>query len=149
MVRDRRVAACRLQCRLHGLVERPNVIVPAAVGARSAWRRVALLPAAVVAACAAPTVPPQVASDVRVIIAFAPDVVDPADPDFLARLASAARVARIAFVRQMSGDAYVVTVACTVAPVIATGDPCKDAIARVGASSSVRTVEVDGRVRHQ
>ena len=59
-------------------------------------------------------------------------------------LAARADVQRITLIRPMSGDAYVVEVACGDA---GDGDPCGAAIARLAAVESVRFAEADRRER--
>lgn len=81
----------------------------------------------------------------RVIVRFAPDVADPVDPAFLSALAASARVARIELIRPMSGDSYVMLIACDDPAQRSTIEPCNAAIARVGAVASVLMIEPDGR----
>ena len=108
-----------------------------------------ILMASAVGACAAdaPGTAPEPA--VRVIVRFKPIVADPLDPDFLARLANTVRVKRIDAIRPMSGDAYVLQVACTDPQGSRADDPCASALARLGAADAVLSVEVDRRERHQ
>ncbi len=105
----------------------------------------ALASASSLLACAGPAgsdaagTPPR---DVRVIVRFKPGAGDPSDAGFRARLAEGARVGRIELIRPMSGDAWVMRIACDDAP-------CDEALRRVAASPSVDTIERDGRERHQ
>ncbi len=105
-----------------------------------------LIALAGIAGCAvANSATPMTANSARVIVRFAPDVVDPADPAFLARLAASARVGRIDLIRPMSGDSYVMRIACDDSPQRPVAGACEAAIARVRAAASVLMIEPDGR----
>lgn len=107
------------------------------------------LVAIAVAGCASAAPPAAPESTVRVIARFKADVPDPLDPAFLTRLADRSRVARIDPVRPMSGDAYVLQVACA-DPRAAQSvvDPCTAAIARLSRSDAVLGIEIDRREKH-
>ena len=101
-----------------------------------------------IAACSA--APPVVAEPtVRIIVRFKPAVLDPLDPAFLARLATQTRVMRIDPIRPMSGDAYVMLVACVDPRAAPVDDPCPPALTRLRAAESVLGVDVDRREKHQ
>ncbi len=88
---------------------------------------------------------PLAVASARVIVRFKATVTDPTDRVFLASLATRANVARIGLIRPMSGDAYVMEVACTDLHDGRAGDPCAAAIARLGATDAVAFVEADRR----
>lgn len=121
-------------------------------GSSSAPIVTTILVATGLCACAPATTPTPARPEptVRVIARFAPDVVDPLDPAFLARLAGFAHVTRIDPIRAMSGAAYVLQVGCgdPGSPQEA-ADPCASAVARLKGSTAVLGVEVDRRERLQ
>lgn len=95
---------------------------------------------------------PEAIPEARVIVRFRPGSPDPSDAAFRARLASSAHVARIDLLHAMSGDAYVMTVACadpTSTTMLNSSDTCAAAIKRLGATAGVASVENDGREKHQ
>ena len=90
--------------------------------------------------------------EARVIVRFRPGSPEPGDAAFRARLASSAHVTRLDLVRPMSGDAYVMKVACADPDAATTwnaSDACATAIKRLGATEWVMSVENDGREKHQ
>lgn len=99
-----------------------------------------------VSACAAdaPVVPMATA---RVIIRFVAGTEDPQGAAFLARLAAQARVTGIDAIRPMSGDAFVMQVACVDPRDPLAVDPCTAALARLGRVEGVVGVEIDRRER--
>ena len=102
-----------------------------------------------VGACAADAPPAQIRTTeatARVIVRFRAGVPEPASAASLSSLAARAGVPRITLIRQMSGDAYVMEVACGAS---SGSDPCPAAIARIGAVETVQFVEVDRRERIQ
>ena len=106
---------------------------------------------AIVACSAAPPAVPQAVAEptVRIIVRFKPAVLDPLDPAFLTRLATQARVTRIDPIRPMSGDAYVLQMACVDPLSTAVDDPCATAVTRLRAADAVQYVDVDRRDKHQ
>jgi hypothetical protein len=86
---------------------------------------------------------------VRVIVRFKGPVPDPLDPAFLTRLAAQTRVTRIDPIRPMSGDAYVLQMACVDPQAAPTADPCTTALARLREADAVLYVDVDSREKHQ
>ena len=115
------------------------------------WPAATFIAFAIAACSAAPPMVAPVATEptVRLIVRFKPAVLDPLDPAFLTRLASQVRVTRIDAVRPMSGDAYVLQMACTDPQAAPTGDPCATALARLRAADAVQYVDVDRRDKHQ
>lgn len=97
-----------------------------------------------VAACGAAT-PTAPLSTLRVIVRFGPQIPDPRQPAVLARLAALAHVAAIESVRPMSGDAFVMRIACIDPRDPQAADPCPSALARLGRVEGVVGVEVDRR----
>ncbi len=94
--------------------------------------------------------PSTTGPEARVIVRFRPGSPDPSDAAFRARLASSAQVSRVDLLRAMSGDAYVMRVACADPHSAATSNPanaCASAIARLGASEWVMSIENDGHER--
>ena len=90
--------------------------------------------------------------EARVIVRFRPGSPEPADAAFRARLAASAHVTRVDLLHPMSGDAYVMTVACANPDAATTSngsDACATAIKRLGATEWVLSIENDGREKHQ
>lgn len=87
---------------------------------------------------------PTAADTARVIVRFAPEVVDAGDPAFLSTLAASARVGRIELIRPMSGDSYVMRIVCD-GPAHPGADACEAAMARIRAAGPVLMIEPDGR----
>lgn len=108
-----------------------------------------MLMATTVAACSSAS-PAVSEPTVRVIARFKPGVPDPLDPAFLARLADLNGVTRIDPIRPMSGNAYVLQVAC-VDPKASrpVDDPCAAALTRLGHSDAILGIEVDRREKLQ
>jgi hypothetical protein len=119
------------------------------------WLAATCFAFAIVACSAAPPMgtpvvaEPPVPTIVRVIVRFKPAVPDPLDPAFLTRLATQTRVMRIDPIRPMSGDAYVLQMACVDPQAAPTADPCTTALARLREADAVLYVDVDRREKHQ
>ena len=106
----------------------------------------ALLSTVTLVACAAPPAP-AVEPTARVIVRFRPGVADPTNPAFLAGLAARANVTRIETIRPMSGESFVMQVACADPRTTPAPDACDAALVRLGAVDAILFIERDRKDR--